>query len=140
MGTYYAAVEAFDPEGQALMEDDGIYGGEARFFVLEADDLFEALSTLSNSITVNGLRLTRILHAGAVEDFDDEMLPFEVDIDEMVEVAQNWAKSASRTHMSLNPTRPKAPPPASSPSASMPLIPIGRMRMKTVTPGITNLW
>ena len=87
MGTYYAAVEAFDPEGQALMEDDGIYGGEARFFVLEAEDLFEALSTLSNSITVNGLRLTRILHAGSVEDFDDEMLPFEVEIDEMVEVA-----------------------------------------------------
>lgn len=88
MGIYYAAVEAFDPEGQTQMEDDGIYGGEARFLVLEAEDLFEALTTLANSITVNGLRLTRILHAGAVEDFDDEMLPFEVDIDGMVEVAQ----------------------------------------------------
>ena len=87
MGTYYAAVEAFDPEGQSLMEDDGIYGGEARFFVLTADDLIEALAALADSIATNGLRLDRVLHAGAVEDFDDEMLAFEIDLDGMVDAA-----------------------------------------------------
>lgn len=87
MGTYYAAVEVFDPEGQAQLPEDTAYGGEARFFVLTAEDLSEALVTLANSITVNGLRLDRILHAGSVEDFDDELLPFEIDIDGMVETA-----------------------------------------------------
>lgn len=88
MQTYYAAVEAFDPAGQAAMPEGATYGGEARFFVLQAEDLGDALATLSNSMAVNGLSLTRILHAGTVEEFDDEMLPFEVDIDEMNEAAQ----------------------------------------------------
>lgn len=86
MGTYYAAVEAFDPQAEAPEGLD--YGGEARFFVLTADELGEALATLSNSIAVNGLRLDRVLHAGAVEDFDAELLPFEIEIDEMVETAE----------------------------------------------------
>lgn len=88
MAIFYVAIEAHDPEGQANMPDGAIYGGEARFFVLQADDLGDALTVLSNSIVVNGLRLDRILHAGNVEAFDDEILPFEVDIDEMVEAAQ----------------------------------------------------
>ena len=88
MQTYYAAVEAFDPAGQAAMPEGATYGGEARFFVLQAEDLGDALATLTNSMAVNGLRLDRVLHAGAVEEFDDEMLPFEVDIDEMNEAAQ----------------------------------------------------
>lgn len=89
MGTYYIAVEAHDPEGQNAMPEGALYGGEARFFVLMADDLGDALMVLSNSIVINGLRLDRILHAGDVEAFDDEILPFEVDIDEMVEAAQS---------------------------------------------------
>lgn len=89
MAIFYIAIEAHDPEGQANMPDGAIYGGEARFFVLQADDLGDALTVLSNSIVVNGLRLDRILHAGNVEAFDDEILPFEVDIDEMVEAAQS---------------------------------------------------
>jgi hypothetical protein len=88
MGTYYIAIEAHDPEGQASMPEGAIYGGEARFFVLQAEDLADALMVLSNSIVVNGLRLDRILHAAAVEAFDDEVVPFEVDIDEMVAAAQ----------------------------------------------------
>lgn len=88
MATFYIAVEAHDPEGQANMPDGATYGGEARFFVLQAEDLADALMVLSNSIVVNGLRLDRILHAGNVESFDDEMLPFEIDIDEMVTAAQ----------------------------------------------------
>lgn len=100
MGTYYAAVEAFDPEGQALAEDDSIYGGEARFFVLEAEDLIVALATLADSIAENGLQLTRVLHAGAVEDFDDEMLPFEVEIDGMVDAAvQSGEICVSEAHV-----------------------------------------
>ena len=87
MQTYYAAVEAFDPNGQAAMPEGATYGGEARFFVLQAEDLGDALATLTNSMAVNGLRLDRVLHAGSVEEFDDEMLPFEVDIDEMNEAA-----------------------------------------------------
>ena len=55
MGTYYIAVEAHDPEGQANMPDGAIYGGEARFFVLMAEDLGDALTVLSNSMVVNGL-------------------------------------------------------------------------------------
>ena len=50
MGTFYAAVEAYDPEGPANMPDGSAYGGEARFFVLTAEDLSEALATLANSI------------------------------------------------------------------------------------------
>ncbi|MDZ4391545.1 hypothetical protein [Cypionkella sp.] len=88
MGTFYAAVEVFDPEGPVNMPDGAEYGGEARFFVLTAEDLSEALATLANSISVNGLRLDRVLHAGAVEAFDDEILPFEIDIDGMAETAQ----------------------------------------------------
>jgi hypothetical protein len=88
MATFYAAVEAFDPEGQSLAPEGITYGGEARFFVLTAEDLSEALATLTNSIVANGLRLDRVLHAGAVEDFDDELLPFEVDIDGMAETAE----------------------------------------------------
>lgn len=88
MGTYYIAVEAHDPEGQTNMPDGAIYGGEARFFVLMAEDLGDALTVLSNSMVVNGLRLDRILHAGAVEAFEGDVLPFEVDIDEMVQAAR----------------------------------------------------
>jgi hypothetical protein len=89
MAIFYAAVEAHDPEGQTAMPDGEVYGGEARFFVLQAEDLADALMVLSNSIVVNGLRLDRILHAGNVEAFDDEILPFEVDIDEMVAAAES---------------------------------------------------
>ncbi len=87
MGTYYAAIEAFDPEGPELAGADGPYGGEARFLVLQAEDLIEALAMLADSAAANGLVLTRVLHAGRIEDFDDDMLPFEVDIDGMAETA-----------------------------------------------------
>ncbi len=89
MAIFYIAVEAHDPEGQNAMPEGEIYGGEARLFVLQAQDLADALAVLSNSMVVNGLRLDRILHAGNVEAFDDEMLPFEVDIDEMVAAAES---------------------------------------------------
>lgn len=87
LATYFIAVEAFDPQGQSLMPEGAVYGGEARMFVLTAEGLTEALTTLANSMVVNGLDLRRILHAGAVEAFDEEMLPFEVDLDGMVEAA-----------------------------------------------------
>lgn len=87
MAIFYAAVEAHDPEGQNAMPEGDIYGGEARFFVLQASDLAEALMVLSNSMVLNGLRLDRVLHAGNVESFDDEILPFEVDIDQMAAAA-----------------------------------------------------
>jgi hypothetical protein len=89
MPCYYAAVEVFDPQGQNLAEEGEVYGGEARFFVLSCDDLAEALEVLNGSITSHGLNLMRILHAGLADDFDDEMLPFEVDIDEMVQTAED---------------------------------------------------
>ena len=88
MGIFYAAVEAFDPNGKADMDDEMEYGGEARFFVLEADNLSEALAVLSNSVQANGLRLDRVLFAGDAEDFDPEVVPFEVDMDEMVAAAK----------------------------------------------------
>jgi hypothetical protein len=88
MGTYYAAVEAFDPNGAAEMQDEMDYGGEARFFVLEADNLSQALAVLSNSVQANGLRLDRVLFAGDAEDFDEDVVPFEVDMDEMVAAAK----------------------------------------------------
>lgn len=88
MPNYYAAVEVFDPQGPNQAEEGEEYGGEARFFVLSCDDLGEALDTLNTSITGHNLVLTRILHAGLAEDFDDEMLPFEIDIDTMVQTAQ----------------------------------------------------
>lgn len=87
MTIYYAAIEAFDPEGQANMPDGATYGGEARFLVLQGESLADALATAANSLAVNGLRLDRVLHAGSVQDFDDEMLPFEIDIDAMAEAA-----------------------------------------------------
>lgn len=86
MPTYYAAVEAFDPEGQSD-EDDLDYGGEARFFVLQADSLSEALVTLAGSVQANGLRLDRVLHAGDTEHFDPEVVPFEVDLAGMIAAA-----------------------------------------------------
>ena len=88
MGLFYAAIEAFDPQGQVEMQDEMDYGGEARFFVLEADTLSEALAVLSNSMQTNSLRLDRVLFAGDVEDFDDEVVPFEVDLDSMVAAAK----------------------------------------------------
>lgn len=100
MGTFYAAVEAYDPEGPVNMPDGSAYGGEARFFVLTAEDLPEALATLANSIIANGLRLDRVLHAGNVESFDDEILPFEVDIDGMAETAESSGEiCVSEAHM-----------------------------------------
>lgn len=89
MTIFYAAIEAFDPNGQDSMPDGATYGGEARFLVLRGDSLGDALAVAANSLAVNGLRLDRVLHAGAVEDFDDEMLPFEVDIDGMAEAAES---------------------------------------------------
>lgn len=88
MPCFFAAVEVFDPEGANLAEDGEVYGGEARFFVLTSEDLPEALSALNTSIAGHGLALTRVLHAGRVEDYDDEMLPFEIDIDAMVQTAE----------------------------------------------------
>jgi hypothetical protein len=88
MPIYFAAVELFDPEGPSQSDADLIYGGEARMFVLAADDLAEALDTLNASIAGHGLALMRVLHAGLAEHFDDEMLPFEVDIDAMVQTAE----------------------------------------------------
>jgi hypothetical protein len=89
MAIFYAAVEAHDPNGQDAMPEGATYGGEARFFVLQAEDLSEALMVLANSIVVNGLTLKRVLHAGNDESFDDDLIPFEVDIDEMVSAAQS---------------------------------------------------
>jgi hypothetical protein len=88
MPCFYAAVEVFDPEGPNHAEDGEVYGGEARFFVLQAGDLAEALDALNASIASHDLTLMRVLHAGSAEDFDDEMLPFEVDIDAMVQTAE----------------------------------------------------
>lgn len=87
MATFFIAVEAFDPQGQSAMPEGATYGGEARIFVLTAEDLSEALTTLANSMVMNGLELRRILHAGNVEAFDEEMLAFEIDLDGMVEAA-----------------------------------------------------
>lgn len=87
MPCYFAAAELYDPEGPSP-EDGGIaYGGEARMFVLQADDLTQALLALAHSITEHDLKLIRLLYAGQAEDFDDEMLPFDVDIDAMVQSA-----------------------------------------------------
>jgi len=89
MPCYYAAVEVFDPQGANMAEEGEVYGGEARFFVLSCDDLAEALDTLNGSIVGHGLALMRVLHAGLANDFDDEMLPFDVDIDAMVQTAED---------------------------------------------------
>jgi hypothetical protein len=88
MPCYFAAVEVFDPDGPAQAEEDLVYGGETRMFVLTANDLAGALDVLNSSIINHGLALMRVLHAGLAEDFDDEMLPFEVDIDAMVQTAE----------------------------------------------------
>lgn len=87
MPCYFAAVEAFDPDGPNLAEEGEVYGGETRLFVLDCTDLSEALETLNGSIASHGLALMRVLHAGPAEAFDDDMLPFEVDIDAMVQTA-----------------------------------------------------
>ena len=87
MGTYYAAIEAFDTEAQAEMPEGEIYGGEARFFVLQAESLADALAVLSNSVQSNGLRLDRVLFAGNADDFDADVVPFEVDIEGMTATA-----------------------------------------------------
>lgn len=87
MGTYYAAIEAFDVEAQADMPEGEIYGGEARFFVLQAENLSEAMAVLSNAVQVNGLRLDRVLFAGNADDFDADVVPFEVDIEGMTATA-----------------------------------------------------
>lgn len=87
MGTYYAAIEAFDVEAQAAMPEGEIYGGEARFFVLQAESLSEAMAVLSNSVQANGLRLDRVLFAGNADDFDADVVPFEVDIEGMTATA-----------------------------------------------------
>ena len=50
MATYYAAVEAFDPAGQDLLPEDAAYGGEARFFVLQAEDLAQTLLVLADGV------------------------------------------------------------------------------------------
>ena len=139
MGTYYAAVEAFDPEGQSLMDEGGIYGGEARFFVLEAEDLIVALATLADSIAANGLRLDRILHAGAVGDFDDEMLPFEVDIDGMVETAEDSGEiCVSEAHV-FEPDESEGAATGVFACCIDALIRNGRMRTRAIMPGITSL-
>lgn len=88
MPCYFAAVEVFDPNGPNQAEEDEVYGGETRFFVLSAEDLADALDTLNASVAGHGLALMRLLHAGAVAQFDDDMLPFEVDIDAMVHTAE----------------------------------------------------
>ena len=88
MPCFFVAIEAYDPEGPNLAEEGIAYGGEARFFVLQAGDLGEALAALNGSIIEHDLRLMRILHAGAVADFEEDMLPFEVEIDQMVETAE----------------------------------------------------
>lgn len=88
MSCFFVAIEAYDPEGPSLAEEGMEYGGEARFFVLQAGDLAEALVALNGSIVEHDLKLMRILHAGAVEDFEEDMLPFEVEIDQMVETAE----------------------------------------------------
>ena len=36
MPCFFVAIEAYDPEGPALAEEGIAYGGEARFFVLQA--------------------------------------------------------------------------------------------------------
>ena len=88
MPCFFVAIEAYDQEGPNLAEEGMAYGGEARFFVLQAGDLGEALAALNGSIIEHDLRLMRILHAGAVADFEEDMLPFEVEIDQMVETAE----------------------------------------------------
>lgn len=87
MPCFYAAVEVHDPDGPANADDGEIYGGETRLFVLDSSDLADALDTLNASIAGHGLALMRVLHAGLAENFDDDMLPFDVDIDAMVNTA-----------------------------------------------------
>jgi hypothetical protein len=92
MPSYFAAVELYDPSGPSQVDEGETYGGETRMFVLQADDLAEALETLAHSIIEHELTLTRLLHAGNVEDFDDEMLAFDVDIDAMVQTTEDGGK------------------------------------------------
>jgi hypothetical protein len=88
MPCYFAAVELYDPNGPSQDEGGIAYGGEARMFVLQSEDLAEALEALAHSITEHDLKLMRVLYAGGVEDYDDDMLPFDVDIDAMVQTVE----------------------------------------------------
>ena len=56
MATYYAAVEAFDPAGQDLLPEDAEYGGEARFFVVQAEDLAQTLVVLADTLEAHRAR------------------------------------------------------------------------------------
>ncbi|MDZ7905375.1 MAG: hypothetical protein U5N55_06115 [Cypionkella sp.] len=87
MPCYFAAVEVHDPDGPANADDGEVYGGEMRLFVLDSADLSDALDALNASIATHGLALMRVLHAGPAETYDDDMLPFDVDIDAMVQTA-----------------------------------------------------
>ena len=87
MATYYAAVEAFDPAGQDLLPEDADYGGEARFFVLQAEDLAQTLLVLADTIAANGLRLDRVLHAADTDRFEEDLLPYDVDLAGMIAAA-----------------------------------------------------
>ena len=55
--------------------------------MLQAESLSEALAVLSNSVQSNGLRLDRVLFAGNADDFDADVVPFEVDIEGMTATA-----------------------------------------------------
>jgi hypothetical protein len=99
MAIFYAAVEAFDPQNELRMTS-GNYTSELRLFVLTADDLADALSTLASSIQANGWRLDRVLQAGHVDSFDEDSLPFEVDMEGMVAAAlQSGEICLSEAHM-----------------------------------------
>lgn len=87
MATYYAAVEAFDPAGQDLLPEDAEYGGEARFFVVQAEDLAQTLVVLADTIAANGLQLTRVIHAADTDRFEEDLLPYDIDLAGMIVAA-----------------------------------------------------
>ena len=138
MPCYFAAVEVFDPDGPVQADEGLVYGGETRFFVLTADDLGDALNTLNASIASHGLALMRVLHAGLADDFDDEMLPYEVDIDMMVQTAEDRGEiCVSEPHI-FEPDPTDEGIWAFSPPVWICATPIGRTRKKASMPAITN--
>ena len=87
MATYYAAVEAFDPAGQDVLPEDAEYGGEARVFVVQAGDLGPKPGVLADTIAANGLQLNRVIHAAETDRFEEDLLPYDIDLAGMIVAA-----------------------------------------------------
>lgn len=109
MATYYAAVEAFDPAGQDLLPEDAEYGGEARFFVVQAEDLAQTLIVLADTIAANGLQLTRVIHAAETDRFEEDLLPYEVDLEGMIVAASESGEVCVSEAQIFEPAEDPAP-------------------------------